>query len=730
MKHDTLFGNLIAELVDKEPRLRSSAQRRYAATATELEQLLHAATAHGSHVVIIVDGLDHIGRVRSSSRILSDEETDIIERIAALKLPDEATVIVGSQPGSHLDSLVTYGYRLLEIPPWTVGEMATLLEALGLPETISYLKAGAQSAIIAQVTELAEGNPLCGTLLSRELAKISNDGNGNTDLQQWLSGIPAIHGQIHRYYAHLYQVASADRRAVAELLAVLDFSVTKQELREMVGPVLSSHLEQTLTQLRPILKTTVSGGGIRIFHESFRRFILDELGSSGRETADILGLVITYLENKGFQQDSRAYRYLLPLLLRAGRHAQVLELIDPSFVPSSLAAGQPLNAIQCNITLAARTAAALPSWEHLVVCIELLRQLTEASDSLDEEARHYWQTMVTHRGPHFVTERLLYEGRPTLDKWHGLLVCERVDRAGEVPPWSEYLHLAEPPTADTSPEDRDFFARISLARLRGNIRVNGWKHCSVDVASFLAKYDRSTDDMFLDELLALIHELAGIDAVEDLLNGLSSELGAFVATRYQIALFIAKASSVPPVLEPEPGQWTVLSTELLRRGIDQGHTPPDSVIRSRDPAQLELGFSERRTPELLNLTEWFNRVRLAARKAPDLLETEKTRLIGKGWYRSWLRFVILIAMTELKVPFVAGFKVAVVSSYEYSTVLQSSGKVSKEPRLSCAGHAREYMAAATKMDMLEPVIRRSAMLQGLFVEWIALFNSPIVDPQV
>jgi hypothetical protein len=81
---DVFFGNLLGELTDADPSLAGAGGARYAAGITELEAALAKATSSDRPVVVIIDGLDHIARVRAQTHSLSDEETDIVERLATV----------------------------------------------------------------------------------------------------------------------------------------------------------------------------------------------------------------------------------------------------------------------------------------------------------------------------------------------------------------------------------------------------------------------------------------------------------------------------------------------------------------------------------------------------------------------------------------------------------------------------------------------------------------------
>lgn len=522
VKHETLFGNLIAETLDADPTLRSSLKSRYAASSKQLSELLAAATLTGRRVVLLIDGLDHIARVRSSSRLLSEEETGIVERFLGVEVPAEVTVIIGSQPGEHLSPLVESEYHEVAVPSWNADEVRGLQEVLGVVAALERLGSQNVDGVAQQLSELADGNPLCGTLLARDLVHASE--HESFDADDWLARVPLLEGQVAAYYTHLCSGVINQHHAIADLLAMLDFSVTRDELKVLAGPLLAAHVDAAVARLRPVLRDTVAGG-VRIFHESFRRFIVDRLAQHEGGLGGVLGVIIDYLSKRGFRADLRAYQHLIPLLLRAGRESEVLDLLDPEFVSVGLAEAQPLRAIERNLLLGARTSAKALAWEKLVTAVELLRQLDETRRALAEESVHYWRTLIVYRGADFVKDRLLYEGCPTLDKWDGLLVCQQLDAAGAVAPWAEYLELAEPGHNEpghnegmSSAQDHDLHTRVGLARLAGRMRVEGTEKTLGRVRTFLRESGANVTGDYVDALVAVVASVAGPDAIVELLS--------------------------------------------------------------------------------------------------------------------------------------------------------------------------------------------------------------------
>ena len=137
---DVFFGNLLAELYDAAPALKEQ-HGRLSADLPTLEAALQHGASLGKPIILVVDGLDHIARVRSSSSVLSDDETDIVERLATLDVPQGVSLVLGSQPGEHL--LPLHGRRgsnIAEhsIPRWRETDMVALAQLHGAGEALKW----------------------------------------------------------------------------------------------------------------------------------------------------------------------------------------------------------------------------------------------------------------------------------------------------------------------------------------------------------------------------------------------------------------------------------------------------------------------------------------------------------------------------------------------------------------------------------------------------------------
>src|SRR6266576_3847731 len=76
------------------------------------------------------------------------------------------------------------------------------------------------------------------------------------------------------YYEYLLQAIPAEALIAANALAMLEFAVTRDELKA-IYPMISSSIDSMVARLAPVLIERGMQGGIRVYHESFQRFLLE-----------------------------------------------------------------------------------------------------------------------------------------------------------------------------------------------------------------------------------------------------------------------------------------------------------------------------------------------------------------------------------------------------------------------------------------------------------------------
>lgn len=662
---NVFFANLLAELKEAAPDVFASEPVRYAADIKELEQALDQAARSGRPVVLIIDGLDHIARVRGESYQLAASETDIVERLATLVLPSGATVLVGSQPGQHLQPLrERWGSALRErqLPVWLPSDVQALAKRYGLPaalRTAGLLNAGQQAPVLALLATRSEGNPLYARYLIRGLLAELRAGTLFNPLD-WLTDAPVIAGDVAHYYAYLYAKASRDAKSIADVLGVIDFGVTPAELTDILPEMLADWVPDALRSLEPVLSTVTGQGGIRIFHESFRRFMTATLAAQNRKLSAVLRPVIQWLELRGLFLDAKSYRFLLPALRRAGQDEAVLAHVDAHFVSQSIAHAHPVEAIQRNLALAGDVAALHQNWPALARCIELHRAAVNCFDEAEGIWPSYWQTYLQLFGPASAAARLLFDGRPTQLPATGILACALIDEAGGTAPWQEYLPQAQTllesatlESAELRSEKLAVAEQWQLAVIRGQYRLEPNPQALRQLRNRLARQADRLRPCFVRSLAALVAQVATPQQVLRWAKHQRNQRPVFVS-RVATLLRLGAADELARRGEI---QAAAASAELALAGADTpvlaaaclAHGARADVTQASELAALDIAVgANHHLHDATSLRTWVASVRLLAH-APagsQVLTRERQRVAGSGWYRCWLRFVLTLAEAD------------------------------------------------------------------------------------
>ena len=303
---------------------------------------------------------------------------------------------------------------------------------------ISYYCDRASSVSFKKVTDAvlvkSDGNPLYATFLAKELLN-SNDINTDQDFDDWVNVKPRLNGNVTSYYQYLLSNEDDGTLLIANILGLIDFGITIEELKQAL-PLLSSFVDSSIKYLSPILTDVTGQGGVRIYHESFRRFVVENQPNTVH-IRHILQPITEWLVKIGFFKSAKSYRFLLVLLRRQKDSQKVIELVTTEFVSKSLEFGHPEIAIEKNLEIAIEVASKLNNWAALTMLAELKRSLHTCFEEKLNNQLSYWETFTKVFGAELTAERLLFDGQATLPTRLGLAVCTLIDEAEHVAPWRE-----------------------------------------------------------------------------------------------------------------------------------------------------------------------------------------------------------------------------------------------------------------------------------------------------
>ncbi len=645
---NVMFGNLIYDLIKGNPALDKLHRPAYSAGRRELEDLLRKGVEEGliDKAALVIDGVDHISRVFDESTGVAKDEIEIVEELAALDLPHGVSLVIGSQPGSHLDPLRNRA-EFVSMPIWRFGEIAGLASRLGVPMQLR--RAGLSRDVVRQflreLHERSEGNPLYATFLCRFTLEQIVKGV-TLDVIGGLRDAPLTGGNISVYYQHLLRTAvgSGATEPLAELLGLIDFGVTEQELREIL-PSLAHHIEAAISHLKPVLDPNPLHSGVRIYHESFRRFIKEWLASKNGSVADVLSPVIDWLRGQDFFDDPRTYRFLLPTLRRAGRCRELLDQVDVAFVSRSVEAGHPRKAVEQNLSLATYTAAQELAWPELARCVELQKSCDVCFEDKLTDYDLYGRALAAVHGADKLAERMVFDGQPAFTIRQGLMFCSLCDDAGVGAPWPQYLWHSENETDERSSEDKDWVTD-ALAEFHGLVRLEGVEALSKRLVAWLRRINKP-EPRYFRGMLKRLKQFGGKGVLESLLSEatMSTEIEALVLLELAHAARaegeLGEAATYATAAVNKTGNTSV-AVECLLIGADR------AVVAKRCPSLEDFGVGneERYDPNATALRIWVEGVRIAAAVDPAQLGKLEAQVPGVGWYSNWLRFVIELARAE------------------------------------------------------------------------------------
>ena len=651
---EAVFGSLLRRLADADPSTVEAQRPRYAADDVALAAAVSRSleSKPDRKVALIVDGLDHVTRVLPS-RPGGDPSKTLASTLAALGLAPGSVLIVLSQPGEHLAPLLASRARTMEIPRLTRAELTALAANRGLigedastPAVVDHAQA---DAFLAALLDRSGGNALYATYLCREVLARPQSA---TDPTPALLALPQYDGTLENYYTHLTATLGLGV-SVAEAVSLLDFPVTRAEL-EQIRPDLAHWINDALTTLAPVLAEHAGQGGLRVYHESFARFLRRRLETHPGALAANLRPVIDWLDARGFFADERAFRFLLPALAAVGRDTDVLSHVDADFAINAVAGGHPASAITANLAIATRSAGRMSDLPALTRCVEL----AHAADSfdnerLDDDVVDYVDVPMALLGSEQFTSRLLFDGKIALPPRAGLLMCAAVDAAGAVAPWSDYLPAyAKWQSDDNTMYDQDSNRDVALAQFRGKVRQavtsNGVPQ---SLTGRLTRF-LGTTDLEHDAIIEILANVIGLTATEKVVDALEHPQNA--------ALCLAELlhRSIDPDLRARAGKHLPVAV--------RGYAPGSAhrlLALGAEPDAAEPAPTDRSRTRLIKLTQqvtggdamfrdkqaspqWLDQCAIAARRGPEVLDLVEGMLTGEGWYRCWLRFVLGLVRAE------------------------------------------------------------------------------------
>jgi hypothetical protein len=281
-----------------------------------------------------------------------------------------------------------------------------------------------------------------------------------------------------------------------------------------------------------------------------------------------------------------------------------------------------------------------------------------------------------------VATRLLDEEHLVIPARDGLQMCAALDKLGATVPWQLYMggYLSESKRDNTSYGEASDRA-VALAWLRGRLRLAscttfvdsdaskkttiraesndesgdcnlGWTPFAPINWSRLAQWVE-TRGLSIENVVRDVIDTHGWEGAMYLVDSLEHPASAYIA--------IADELVTHPDLDPDmssPRQWAVMAVDLgipngsLRRVLAYGVDPVELATKDIDTRREQLFELTRRLQERSvkwkngDIEAWLDECALAANIDLIGLSSAEALIVGEGWYRCWLRFVVALSRAE------------------------------------------------------------------------------------
>jgi len=420
---NVFYGNLINDILNVFPYLTEEKEQKYASNLNELNKLLQNID---KDTLLIIDGLDHIDRIFEFNRSdLNLNDVAIIKAIRQLQTSDKVKILVVSQP---IEELRTFSeYKEIKIPNWAKTEIVAYFSKNSIVDTLI-----TDYKLLSDILlEKSNGNPLYINYLCKEICKL------DAITLDIIDTLPPYSYNLTNYYEYLISKLNT-KESIPRILSGVTFSLSKTELSEITGE--GEYVQEILETLSPILKQNFSNNGYIIYHESFRRFIIEQLKKKNVSIyQNIFKPLIEWFEKKDFYSFPKAFRFYFPLLYENQKYDKILDCLNNEFVTKSICYGHSFEALKNNYHYFAKSALKQQNFPKIVLANEINKVLISTEDAYQEGFILYFSALGYLKGFKTIADYLVFEGKPALPLLSGLKACYLCNQHHEPAPWELYF---------------------------------------------------------------------------------------------------------------------------------------------------------------------------------------------------------------------------------------------------------------------------------------------------
>lgn len=644
---ETLYGNFLHQLQKAEPEIAEGLRPYFAATKINVEKFLEKLSVIGKGAILMVDGLDHLSRVVAQNKLSPDLVSNFVSELLDLKLPKGSSIFIASQPGNEIKEVIAAkGAKVALVPSWNEKMIEEFIkkhtERLPVERQISLT-----AETVSLFTQKTEGNALYLTYVLNEILSSGNEKN----VPAFLETLPQLSSDLNNYYKYLTHDSDESDFAVIQTLALLDFSVSTDELKEMFPPIQRKALQRTISKIQPILKPGVVHGGLRIYHESFRRFVIEQGHKNKQKDSDLYSHITEWLKKNGFYASQRAYRYLIPYLIRSDKYQEVYFLLKEDFVAQSLYFFHSIESTTNNLNKIAELSAREQRWDIYCKDVELRRALHtytwERQESVEDV---YHQSVLDVLGAEIFCERMLFDGKPVFSKTGGILLCQMVQHKGGNPPW-DYYDVAGVSMKVGDASQIRYYQEVESAHFLKLIRSSSLKQALRTLQRMLVRNNhKDTELRQIRFLLREFNHQFGVTKHNKELTSLSVGINKKVPLYIAVAEYLYQegqkkdAAKFASLAIQSTKNKDYISQALMCGG------KPNSLIRLPNLGKLTeqvLEFENLYDKERPVFSEWYKTLLIQARINPGAVHSAK-KLVTRidGWYRAWIKFLFELSLLE------------------------------------------------------------------------------------
>lgn len=422
----SLYGNLVAQIVKQFPGLVASKNTLFGADKAELDNLL---TLIKEKFYLIVDGLDHVSREYELNRdVVTRSETEIISELLKINFPENCYVLISSQPIDELDQFKEKNFSVFCVDSWNLDQVRELM----IKYQVEDVKLDEERDVRVShfLLNKSQGNPLYLSYILRQIQEKEIN-------KEIIEEIPDYDINLSKYYEYLY--TRVQSRETVFALCGADFYLSQYDLMEITG--IGEYVKQDISLLHPLLIDNTLCGGFAIYHESFRRFVLNLLANQ-KVNVDrkVYGQIIEWLKQKPFFEFDKAFYHLPELLYKVQRDDDNIALIQTDFVLNAVTNGYSREQARENLKYMIRSAGRARNIIALAASSELLAMLDDLNE-FSSTGEEYFHAICALKGPAKLNQLMQIDGEPSFDRNTGLLACYVSSKAGVRPWWELYLDL-------------------------------------------------------------------------------------------------------------------------------------------------------------------------------------------------------------------------------------------------------------------------------------------------